>query len=80
MDRTIKKYYRVERRTISFIRFILEGYEGLAVLTTLDRGKGIVVFSIAPGCEPEMDNLLAELGKDIVVRRMPVPPKETEVF
>lgn len=70
MDRTIKRFYRVERRAIALIRFILEGYDGLAVLTTLDRRRGTVVISIAPGCEQEADTLLAELAGEIRIQTL----------
>jgi len=65
--RTVKKQYRVDRREISFIKFIVEAYEGLAVVTTTDRERGVLRFSIAPGCEPEFDDLIHELGKEIMI-------------
>ncbi len=73
MDRTIRQYYRVERQSISFIRFILEGYDNLAVLTTLDRQKGMVMLSISPGCEAEINNLIEELKANLLIQQMPVP-------
>ena len=40
---TIKRYYRVDRREIAFLRFIFEAYDGLAVLETLDPEAGSIV-------------------------------------
>ncbi len=48
---TTKHRYRVDRRQISFIRFILEAYDNVAVMTTLDSRKAVVQIAIAPGCE-----------------------------
>ena len=64
---TIKRYYRVDRREIAFIKFILEAYDGIAVLETLDPMAGIVVFHIAPGCERDIDALLEDLKREILI-------------
>jgi len=40
------------------LRFILEGYEGIALVTTLDAALGLVEMSIAPGCEEEVAQIL----------------------
>lgn len=62
-----KKYYRVERKDISFLKFIFEAYDGIAVITTVDRPKGIVMFRIPPGCENEVDVVLQDLGKKMMI-------------
>jgi len=64
---TIKRYYRVDRREIAFIKFILEAYDGIAVLETLDPTAGIVVFHIAPGCKRDIDALLEDLKREILI-------------
>lgn len=65
--KTIKRYYRVDRREIAFIKFIFEAYDGIAVLETLEPAAGMVVFHIAPGCEPDADTLLQDLKRDIMI-------------
>jgi len=62
-----KKYYRVERKDISFLKFIFEAYDGIAVITTVDRPKGIVMFRIPPGCENEVDVVLQDLGEKMMI-------------
>jgi len=64
---TIKRYYRVDRREIAFIKFIVEAYDGIAVLETLDPMAGIVVFHIAPGCKRDLDALLEDLKREILI-------------
>ncbi len=64
---TIKRYYRVDRREIAFIKFIFEAYDGIAVLETLDPVAGIVVFHIAPGCKRDVEAILQDLKKEIVI-------------
>jgi len=71
MVETIKKYYRVDRRKISFLKFILEAYDGLAVLTTVDSKKGIVVINIAPGCEADVKMILQDLKQNVMIENIP---------
>ena len=72
---TIKRYYRVDRREIAFLRFIFEAYDGLAVLETLDPEAGLIVFHIAPGCEGDVEIILQDLQKDIMMESAPDPDK-----
>ncbi len=64
---TIKRYCRVDRSEIAYLRFILEAYDGIAVLETLDARSGIVVFHIAPGCESDLDAILQDLENDFML-------------
>lgn len=64
---TIKKYYRVDRKEISYLRFIFEAYDGIAVLTTIDPVMGIVGFHISPGCEEDVEMILQDLKNDIMI-------------
>ena len=67
-----KRYYRIDRREIAFFKFILEAYDGLAVVSTLDPQAGIVALHIAPGCEPDVEKIVADLSRDIMME--PVQP------
>ena len=62
---TIKRYYRIHRGQIHFLKFILEGYDGVAVLRTLDSQKGLVVLQIGPGCEDVVDMIIEDLQRHI---------------
>ena len=64
---TTRQHYRVDRREIAFIRFILEAYDGVAVVKTLDPKAGLVEFQIAPGCEPDLERILCDLGQHIMM-------------
>lgn len=64
---TISKYYRVDRREICFLRFIFEAYDGIAILTTIDSGSGSVVLHISPGCEEDVEMILQDLKKEIMI-------------
>ena len=64
---TIKRYYRVDRCEIAFLRFIFEAYEGLAIIETLNPESGVIVFYIAPGCESDVDMILSDLKGDVMI-------------
>lgn len=57
-DRCTVRLFLVAPQEICFLRFILEGYDGLAVVTTLQPASGLVQVSIAPGCERDVARIL----------------------
>ncbi len=67
---TIKKHYRVDRKEICFLKFIFEAYDGIAVLSTIDQESGIVALIIPPGCEKDVDMVLKDLKKDIMIEEV----------
>jgi hypothetical protein len=71
-------YYRVDRRHISLLRFILEAYEGVATLTTVDARAGIVKVLMAPGREPLVADLMAALcsSREILMEPLPGAPSD----
>jgi hypothetical protein len=73
---TIKKYYRVDRSRIAYIRFILEAYDGMANMTTLDPRQGVVRMNIAPGCQADIDSIVSDLKQNILIE----PVKEPVIF
>lgn len=54
----IKKYYSIERKDIIVVQFIVEGYEGMATVTTRDARKAILAVSIMPEYISEVTGLL----------------------
>ncbi len=46
---------------IAFLKFILEGYDGLAVLSTVNRDIGMVSLRYFPACRGELIALLESL-------------------
>lgn len=61
---TIYRCYRVDRRRISFVKFILEAYDNVAVLSTLDPRSGVVRIAIAPRCESLVDGIMKSLAAE----------------
>ncbi|MGD9974125.1 MAG: DUF4911 domain-containing protein [Desulfatirhabdiaceae bacterium] len=69
---TIEKRFRVNRKSIGFLKFIIEAYEGMAVVTTRNAQSGEISIFIAPGCEHDIDELIAELGKTIFIQPLTI--------
>jgi hypothetical protein len=54
----IKKYFQLERKNIVIVQFIIEGYEGMATVTTIDSREAVIQISIMPDYISDMDGLL----------------------
>ncbi|UCD33857.1 MAG: DUF4911 domain-containing protein [Desulfobacterales bacterium] len=52
------------------MRFILEGYDGIASLTTVDPHSGIICLNIPPGCEDEVETVLQEMKTDVLIAQI----------
>jgi hypothetical protein len=77
MAQTILKYYRIDRREIAFFKYIIEAYDGIAVVSTLDPIAGIVKLSIAPGCEADLEWILQDLKQDVMIEPIAGPTPES---
>jgi len=64
---TRKQFFRIHRNHICFVRFILEAYDGIALMRTIDAKKGIVEIMTAPGCNDEVDAILQDLKLSILI-------------
>jgi hypothetical protein len=74
----IFRYFRVAHRDMVFLKFILEAYEGMNVMSTVDNAAGIIRIAIMEGFEADMNGLLADLGRQVVME--PVEWHETPAF
>jgi Domain of unknown function (DUF4911) len=63
----IFRYFKVRHRDMVYLKFILEAYEGMNVMSTVDNVAGIIRIAIMEGFEADMDWLLAELGRQVAM-------------
>ncbi len=54
----IKKYFQLDRKNIVTVQFIIEGYESMATVTTMDSRQAIIRISIMADFIPDMAALL----------------------
>ncbi len=67
---TQSRYFRVKRKDIAYFKFIIESYEGMAVVRTLDPKEAVVELMVAPGWESDLGRLVDDLQKEIPVEEV----------
>ncbi len=53
---------------VFLLRFILEGYDNMFVLTTLDKKAGLVEIQYCQCMEKELATILKEIGDEIGIK------------
>ncbi len=61
---TTKRVFRVNRRDISYLRWTIESYDGMAVVKTLDPRESYIEIQISPGCEDLVLELVDSLANE----------------
>ena len=64
---TQSRYFRLSRKDIAYFKFIIESYEGMAVIRTKDPHEAIVELMVAPGWEKDLEEVLDGLRKEISI-------------
>jgi hypothetical protein len=72
---TQSRYLRIPRKEIAYFKFIIESYEGMAVIRTKDPREAVVEVMVAPGWEKDLEEVLEGLRKE-----MTIEPLEPEYF
>ena len=54
----------VEKSEISYLQWIIESYDGMAIMRTIDAMNGTVEVSIAPDCTEEIVSLINYLKEE----------------
>ena len=62
-----QRRYRVDRSQISFLKFVFEGYDGIAQVSTLDAASGTVAIYIPPGCGKVVAMVLEDLAQHMLI-------------
>jgi hypothetical protein len=66
--------YRTPRAEIGYLRFIVESYDGLLFLRTLDAGEGLLEFRWSPTRAADAEDLLRALAVETGLKPVPSPP------
>ena len=64
---TQSKYFRLRREDIAYLKFIIESYDGMAVVRTKDPNEAIVELMVAPGWEKDLEEVLEGLRKEMTL-------------
>ena len=64
---TQSRYFRLRREDIAYFKFIIESYEGMAVVMTKDPHEAVVELMVAPGWEKDVEKVLEGLRKEMII-------------
>jgi len=67
---THSKYFRLRREDIAYFKFIIESYEGMAVMKTKDSYEAVVELMVAPGWEKDLEEVLEGLRKEMTIENL----------
>jgi hypothetical protein len=69
------KYFTVDRGDIAYLRFIIESYDNLAILSTVDAKNGIVSLTVPCCFVEDAEQLVQALKSEISIREITLPEK-----
>lgn len=74
----IEIYLRIRREDIALIKFVLESYEGLGIVRTIDRKKATVVVLAMPDLIDEVRAVLNSLREHLEWHEIPAPAEQDD--
>ena len=64
-DKIVKKVLKLNRKDISWMKFLFEGYEGLGTITTIDKNGSIIELTIPSDFASDINEILDALQEEI---------------
>jgi hypothetical protein len=71
-NKIVKKVLKLKRKDISYIKFLFEGYEGLGIVTTIDKSKPLIEISMMPDFVCDINNILDALREEIIFQEVDI--------
>lgn len=68
---------QIDPQKVHYLKYVLEGYDNTAIVSTLDNHLGIVDLSIAPGSEGLVQELLSAIANVIGLKKINVQDGRT---
>lgn len=65
-----RRYFKIERKDICYFQFIIDSYEGIANISTMDSKKGIIVIDVSPDLENDFNLVIEEIKKEIYIEEI----------
>ncbi len=63
-------HFLIDPREIHYLRFIVEAYPGIGVVSTLDSQLGLVRIAVSPGSEPFLGEILDAERENLKLREI----------
>lgn len=67
----IKKWFKLKTSDITLVQFIIEGYEGLATVSTVDPKTAIIQVLIMPDFVEDVEGILDHLKGRFLMEEIP---------
>ncbi len=66
-----RKWLKINTSDIALVQFILEGYEGLVTVSTIDPKEAIIQILIMPDFGEDVENIMAHLKHRFLMKEIP---------
>jgi hypothetical protein len=67
----VEIYLRLPPADIAYVKFVLESYEGIAVVRTVDRARAVIVLLVVPDLLDEARSILESLRAEVPWEEIP---------
>lgn len=74
----IEIYLRLRREDIALLKFVIESYEGIGIVRTLDRKRATVVILAMPDCLAHVRAVLDSLRDEMEWYEIPPPTEQDD--
>ena len=75
----IERYFKLRRGDIVFVKYTFEALDNLAVVSTVNRDRDLIVLRIAPGCEDEVAEVLESFEGTVRLEEVEAPDFQDEL-
>lgn len=75
----VLRFFKLPRNKIVEFNFILAGYDGMGVIRTIDRARGIVEVMLSPFYEQEFDRLVSSISAEFQITEIEKPDSGTSI-
>ena len=74
----VEIYLRIQRTDIALLKFVVESYEGIGIVRTIDRKKATVAVLAMPDLVDHMWAVLASLREEMEWYEIPAPTEQDD--
>ncbi|HKY62734.1 MAG TPA: DUF4911 domain-containing protein [bacterium] len=74
----VVRNFKIDPKDIVFIKAVLESYEGMVVMRTLEVGKPVIELLIAHDFAATVDRVIRELQSQVLLEEVPRPSDAPE--
>lgn len=67
---TISLFIQIPPHEIAYLNFVLESYEGVAAVRTVDPHEGIVELMVSPHYQEEIKEILKDLAEEFPIQEV----------